>query len=153
MRGMFRMNAASILVSTGSSLVRILAPNRFSAVASRSRFARSREGMTSVSSVGSGEPVHDRCEPAEHHEVDLLLGQHRADLDRVEGQTTCGESTKRTEARISMSVFVTSTMCRTRSSTDMRSSRRIWLTSTPRQSSVVGTCSMPPAYDAGVRCV
>ncbi len=56
MCGMFSMTAASSLVSIGSSPVRILASNRFSAVARRSRLAPERDGMTSTTSVGSGDP-------------------------------------------------------------------------------------------------
>jgi len=53
---MFPMNAASILVSTGSSLVRIFASSRCSALASRSKLASEREVITSMSSVGSEDP-------------------------------------------------------------------------------------------------
>lgn len=44
---------------------------------------------------------------AEHDELHTLLGQDSADLDRVEAHRAGGGSSKRTVARISMSVLVT----------------------------------------------
>lgn len=64
--------------------------------------------------------MNDGGEPAEHDELHTLLRQHGTDLDRIEAHRTGGGSRRRVVALTSINLFDTSTMCRTRSSTDMR---------------------------------
>ena len=91
--------------------------------------------------------MDDRGEPAKNDKLDILSCKRSTNLNGIKLHSGGETSTNLTRALRSINVLVTSTMCRTRSSTDMRSCRRICLMSTPRLSSITGNGSTPAVYD------
>lgn len=79
--------------------------------------------------------MDDGSESTQDDELHALFEVHFTDLDGVEPHPLRDGPRRRTLARISISLFATSTMCRTRSSVDIRNCARILPTSTPRASS------------------
>ena len=147
---MFARKAPSILVKTGSPEVRILA-----FILERARPRRSRFSLTIRNDVqvtrGKGRTPKVRCKPTEYDVGDSLLVQNPTHLKRVE---LSHEAEARPRDAVSLALAIrlaTRTISCARSATDILKRSRIWLTSTPRQSSF-GFChsSTTEVYAPGV---